>query len=139
MGSTTSTTAFALTAFIAWSLFLLVLMEGLRTRWVLTKQIQSNEFRPDNSNLTPFMQRLARAHANCVEGLPIFGGLLLVALVTGNQPVTDSLALVFLGARIAQSVIHMASMSVMAVNLRFTAFVVQMGIAVSWAVRLLAG
>ena len=28
---------------------------------------------PDNANLSPFMQRLARTHANCLEGLPIVG------------------------------------------------------------------
>lgn len=31
------------------------------------------------------MQRLARAHANCIEGLPIFGGLMLVAVVIGRN------------------------------------------------------
>ena len=127
----------ALAGFAAWSLSLLVLMEVLRSRLVLTRAIPSNEFRPDNSNLTPFMQRLARAHANCVEGLPIFGGLMVVALLAGKSSITDPLAYVFLGARILQSVIHLASLSVAAVNLRFATFVVQLGIAVSWAVRLL--
>lgn len=60
---------FVLTAFIAWTLILLVLMEILRVRLVATKAVAANAFRPDNSNLSPFMQRLARAHANCVEGL----------------------------------------------------------------------
>jgi hypothetical protein len=54
-----------------WTLLLLILMEALRTRYVLTKAVAANEFRSDNSNLSPFMQRLARAHANCVESLPI--------------------------------------------------------------------
>ena len=73
-----SPTLTALTGFIAWSLFLLVWMEALRTWLVATKTVPANGFQPDNGNLSPFMQRLARAHANCVEGLPIFGGLLLV-------------------------------------------------------------
>ena len=79
------------------------------------------------------MQRLARAHANCLEGLPVFGGLLVVALVTGRSDVTDPLAPWLLGARIVQSGIHLASTSVAAVNARFTAFAVQMAIAVYWA------
>jgi hypothetical protein len=33
------------------------------------------------------MQRLARAHANCVEGLPIFGGLMLIAVIVRRGPV----------------------------------------------------
>jgi uncharacterized MAPEG superfamily protein len=85
------------------------------------------------------MQRLARAHANCIEGLPIFGGLMLVALVTGRAQVTDPLALWLLGARIVQSTIHLASLSNAAVTARFTAFAVQMGIGAYWAFRLLAG
>ena len=54
----------------AWTLFLLILMEALRSRLILAKAVAANELRPDNSNLSPFMRRLARAHANCAEGLP---------------------------------------------------------------------
>lgn len=130
-------TAIALTGFIAWTLALLVLMEAIRARLVITGQVPSNGFDPANSRLSPFMQRLARAHANGIEGLPIFGGLMLVALVTDRASVTDPLAFVLLAARIAQSLIHLASVSPAAVTLRFTAFAVQMGIAVFWSVRLL--
>lgn len=66
---------------------------------------------PGNENLSPFMQRLARAHANCLEDLPIFGGLLLVSLVLDKITFTDGLALWFLGARIIQSSIHLISTS----------------------------
>ena len=126
----------ALTGFVGWSLFLLVLMELIRSKLVVTKAIPANGFKPDNSNLSPFMQRLARAHANCVEGLPIFGGLMLIAVVSGRSAVTDPLAYAFLAARILQSVIHLSSLSALAVTLRFSAFAVQMGIGVYWAVRL---
>jgi len=129
----------ALAGFVAWSLFLLVLMETVRSKLVLTKAVAANGFTPDNSNLSPFMQRLARAHANCVEGLPIFGGLMLIAEVSGRSSITDSLAYTFLCARILQSLIHLSSLSALAVTLRFSAFAVQMGIGVYWAFRLLAG
>ncbi len=132
-------TALALTGFIAWTLALLVLMEIIRAKLVLTKEVPANGFVPDNANLSPFMQRLARAHANGLEGLPIFGGLMLVALVTERTAVTDPLALVLLGARIVQSLIHLASVSAAAVTLRFAAFAVQMAIGVAWAAGLLAG
>ena len=127
----------ALTGFVAWTLLLLVLMESLRSRLVLLKAVPSNGFQPDNGNLSPFMQRLARAHANCLEGLPVFGGLLVIASLSGQTAITDPLALVLLGARVVQSLIHLASLSVMAVNLRFTAFAVQMLIALYWAFALL--
>lgn len=127
----------ALTGFVVWSLSLLVLMEIIRSKLVVTKAIPANGFKPDNSNLSPFMQRLARAHANCVESLPIFGGLMLIAVVAGRSAVTDPLAYVFLTARILQSAIHLASVTALAVTLRFSMFAVQMGIGVYWAVRLL--
>ena len=133
-----SKSALVLTLFIAWALLLLVLMEVLRSHLVLTGRARSNEFAPDNSNISPFMQRLARAHANCVESLPLFGGLLLVALVTGRTGATDPLAPWLLGARIVQSSIHLASTSVVAVNARFAAFVVQMAIALYWIWALLS-
>ena len=132
-----NTTLAALAGFVAWSLFLLVLMEAIRSKLVLTKAVAANGFTPDNSGLSPFMQRMARAHANCVEGLPIFGGLMLVAVLAGKSAITDPLAYTLLGARIVQSVIHLCSVSAFAVTLRFTAFAVQMGIGVYWAFRLL--
>lgn len=127
----------AFTGFIAWTLFLLVAMEAIRSRMVVAKEVPANGFRPDNANLSPFMQRLARAHANCLEGLPIFGGLMLVAVISGKSSLTDPLAFVLLGARTVQSSIHLASLSPIAVTLRFSAFAVQMGIGVYWAFLLL--
>ena len=128
-----STSALVLALFIAWTLLLLVVMEAMRSHLVVTGRTRSNAFDPENSKLSPFMQRLARAHANCLESLPVFGGLLVVALVTGRSDVTDPLAPWLLGARIVQSGIHLASTSVVAVNARFTAFAVQMAIAIYWA------
>jgi uncharacterized MAPEG superfamily protein len=128
-----SNSALAITLFIAWTLFLLVWMELIRSYRVVTGRSRSNEFTPDNANLSPFMQRLARAHANCIEGFPVFCGLLLVAIVTGRPGVTDPLALWLVGARVAQSTIHVGSLSVAAVNARFTFFAVQVVIAIYWA------
>ena len=132
-----SPTLTALAGFIAWTLLLLVVMESIRAKLVLTRAVPANGFDPANSMLSPFMQRLARAHANCLGGLPIFGGLLLLAAVSGRTEVTDPLAFVFLAARIVQSSIHLASTSPTAVTLRFTAFTVQMAIGVYWCLRLL--
>lgn len=134
-----SPTAFALTGFIAWTLALLVLMETIRSRMVLSGEVPANGFRPDNANLSPFMQRLARAHANCLEGLPIFGGLMLVALVTERSAITDGLAPLLLAARMIQSTIHLVSLGNSAVTARFSAFAVQMAIGIYWSWRLLAG
>lgn len=129
----------ALLGLLAWTLGLLIVMEVLRTQLVVRGKMRANAFRPDNANLSPFMQRLARAHANCVESLPVFGGLLLVALFTGRTSVTDPSAYLLLGARIVQSSVHLASLSSAAVTARFLAFAVQMGIGAYWTVQLLVG
>ena len=134
-----NTSTFVLTALIAWTLFLVILMELLRTRFLITKTVAANEFKPDNSNLPPYMQRLARAHANCIESFPIIGGLLLVALIANRADVTDALAPWLLVARLLQSSIHAASTNALASWLRFIAFAVQMAIAVYWSWQLLAG
>jgi uncharacterized MAPEG superfamily protein len=128
-----------LIGFCAWTLFLLILMEALRGRLVIGKTVAANAFKPDNANLSPFMQRLARAHANCVESLPVFGALLLAAIATGRTGVTDPLAPWLLLARIVQSCVHLASLSVAAVNVRFAAFAVQVAIAVYWTFALFQG
>ncbi|MBL8386319.1 MAG: MAPEG family protein [Burkholderiales bacterium] len=134
-----SNTALALTGFIAWTLLLLAVMEAVRSALVVSGTMPANGFRPDNANLSPFMQRLARAHANCLEGLPIFGGLMLVALVTDRSAITDPLAHALLAARIVQSSIHLASTASAAVTARFAAFAMQMAIAAYWTFRLLLG
>jgi uncharacterized MAPEG superfamily protein len=128
-----SPTLLALLGFVCWALALLLLMESIRAKLVLGGAVAANGFDPANSTLSPFMQRLARAHANCLEGLPIFGGLMVVAVLAGKTGVTDPLAYVLLGARLVQSVIHLASTTPAAVTARFAAFAVQLGIAVYWA------
>ena len=132
-----NTTLLVLSGFVSWSLFLLVLMEVIRTKPVVTRAMPANGFLPDNANLSPFMQRLARAHANCVESLPIFGGLMLIAVVAGKSAVTDPLAILFLAARVLQSLVHLSSLSSAAVTLRFALFAVQMGVGIYWATSLL--
>lgn len=133
-----STSATVLTLFIAWALFLLVLMEVIRSYLVVSGRARSNEFKPDNANLSPFMQRLARALANCLESFPIFGGLLVVAIAIGHTEITDPLAPWLMLARVAQSSIHLASLSVVAVNARFSFFAMQITIAVYWTWSLIA-
>lgn len=123
----------------AWTLVLLILMEVLRARLVLTKAVAANAFKPDNSNLSPFMQRLARAHANSLESLPVFSALLIAALLSGRTGITDPLAPWLFAARLVQSCVHLASLSVLAVNVRFIAFAVQIAIAVYWTWALLQG
>lgn len=130
-------TAPALAAFIAWTLLLLIAMEALRSRLVATGKVPANGFTPGNDGLSPFLQRLARAYLNCVESLPVFGGLMLLAIATHRTAVTDPLAAVLVAARVVQSTIHLVSTSAPAVILRFAAFAVQLAIGAWWCWGLL--
>jgi uncharacterized MAPEG superfamily protein len=58
---------------------------------------------PDEpTRLSPWADRLKRAHANAVENLVVFGALVLVAHVTGaHTPATALAAAVYFGARVA--------------------------------------
>jgi hypothetical protein len=81
-------TAFALIGFIAWTLALLVLMETLRTYLVLAGKVQANGFTPDNSNLSPLRNGLPAPIATCIEGLPVFGGLMVFAIIMQKMAAT---------------------------------------------------
>lgn len=135
--STFSPTAVALLGLAAWMLVLLVVMVNQRGLLVLSGKMRVNAFAPDGSN-TPegFGRRLVRAHANCVENLPLLFAVLLYALATGNTAITDGLASLLLAARIFQSVMHLISTSPIFVWLRFAGFLVQLLIVAWWLLRL---
>jgi len=134
-----SPSATALAGFAAWTLLLVLMIGMYRASLVLTGKRAPNQFDPGGADVGEFSRRLCRAHANCYENLPIFGALIAVALLTGRPEATDGLALWFLGARIGQSIVHLASTSNVAVNLRFALYLSQWLIMAVMAVRLLAG
>lgn len=131
-----SASALVLLGLIGWTLALITLMVVLRVGLVCRGRVAPNGFTPTNEHLSDFMQRLARAHANCLENFPLLGGLIIVALLTGHTAITDTLAFTALGARIAQSCIHLASGNQIATVARFTAFAIQLAIAYSWTIEL---
>lgn len=131
-------TALALIGYIAWVTLLVATIAGMRTVLVLAGKRAANSFTTTGKDVSSFSQRLCRAHANSYEAFPVIGGTLLLALATGQTTVTDPLALVLLGARIGQSVVHLVSTSHHAVTIRFGFFLVQLGIAIWWLVGLAA-
>lgn len=132
-----SPSAFALLGLIAWTVLLVLLLVNQRGLLVMTGRMKVNIFAADGSN-TPgaFGQRLVRAHANCVENVPLFAAALLYAMASGQSVVTDPLAPALLAARIVQSVVHLISTSALFVWLRFAAFFVQLLILIWWLLRL---
>lgn len=132
-----SNSALALLGFVSWTLLLLLTMGGMRGLLVLGGKRAANQFSPDGSDVSPFSNRLCRAHANCYENLPLFAAVVLLALVMGRNGITDPLALWFLAARVAQSVTHLVSTSHYAVLGRFVFFLTQWFILAYWVYRLL--
>jgi uncharacterized MAPEG superfamily protein len=131
-----SPSALALVGYAAWTLLLAITIITYRTVLVFSKKRAANAFEPFGSDVSAFSGRLCRAHANCYENLPIFAAIILVALVTDNAGITDSLARWVLVARVAQTTVHLISTSEMAVTLRATIFTVQLGIEAYWVVQL---
>ena len=123
-----TTPLWCLLGFVAWTLVLLLGVGFSRVGAVLSGEKKANEFPSGVPHGGDAYWRLNRAHMNCVENLPLFASVVLVATVAGvRAPMLDTLARVYLGARIGQSVTHVSSGGVMAVNVRFTFFLVQIG------------
>ncbi|KAF1051214.1 MAG: hypothetical protein GAK43_02501 [Stenotrophomonas maltophilia] len=131
-----SASAEALLGLVGWTVLLVLLLISQRGLLVLGGRVQVNAFAPDGSTLPGFGQRVARAHANCVENVPLFLAVLLYAMVTGQTLITDPLAPALLLARIVQSLLHLLSTAPLFVWLRFAAYLVQLVILVYWLLRL---
>ena len=131
-----SPSAIALLGLVAWPLLLMFLIINQRGLLVLGGRMKVNAFAPDGSN-TPsaFGQRLVRSHANCLENLPLQAALLLYAMASAQTDITEPLALLLLGARLFQSLMHLISTNPLFVWLRFAAFFVQLAILAWWLLQ----
>ena len=132
-----SATATALIGLVLWSVFLTLVLLTVRIAAVARGEKALNGFQADGRDMSAMGLRVTRAQANSLEYLAGSAALMLVAIATGNTAITDGLAMVVLGCRIGQSVIHMISTAQPMVMLRATLFTVQIVIWVIWASKLL--
>jgi len=117
-----------LLGFAAWTVLLLLATVGVY-RWsrILTGRMAIRNFRADQVEGAEWYKRAMRAHANCVENLPVFGAI-VIALYIGNVggALVDRLAAAILVARIMQSLVHVCFVQTNAlVSVRFGFFFVQ--------------
>ncbi|MEO8602128.1 MAG: MAPEG family protein [bacterium] len=131
-------TAIALVGFAGWFVLLSIAMALYRLTAIQAGK-PVNSFAADGSDLAPLGRRLTRARDNCYESLPAFVALALGAYIGGRLDVVDGLAMWVLYARIGQSLVHVASTSPTAVQVRAALFFAQVAIYLYWAVRLLVG
>ncbi len=127
-----TTTTCALLGFVVWSVLLSFLLVGVRTG-AMRGGHPVNTFDPGGTDLGDFGRRVTRAHANSLENLAIMASLLLYAIATDQQAVTNGLAAVAFGARVVQTAAHLISGAAPVVLVRATAYSVQMVIALVWA------
>ncbi len=119
-----------------WTLVLLLMLGAYRINLTLSGKSEPHGFKPSNEFGPTYAHRVGRAHANCCENLPLVIGVILFAYMTGHIAITNSLALIFLGLRIAQSITHIISIRARAILIRFAFYVGQCAILIYWLVRL---
>jgi len=117
-----------LLGFAAWTLVLLVATVGVY-RWtrILAGRAPIASFRADKVEGEDWYRRAMRAHANCVENLPVFGAIVF-ALYVGqvSGPWVNALSAAVLAARVCQSLVHVSfPQTDRVVAVRFTFFTVQ--------------
>jgi uncharacterized MAPEG superfamily protein len=118
----------AVLAFATWTIAILMLGVGVY-RWslILAGKAELKSFPGDEPHGSPLYRRAVRAHANCVENLPVFAAIVLAVQASGAHSSTlDLLSLGVVAARVVQTSAHLASGSNAAIAVRFTFLLVQL-------------
>ena len=117
----------ALLGFAAWTLLLVVLVflqRGVRVATGTRINYWPRGAKPKDD--LPLFLRMEDAHANCLESLPVFGAIVLVAFATGRLVAIDGLAPVVLYARMGQTLAHLSGVGPWQVLVRAAFFCVQL-------------
>jgi len=103
-----STPVWMLLGFAMWTLLLLLFTVGVY-RWgrIFTGKVAIRNFPADAAGGEEWYRRATRAHANCIENLPVFGAVVFALQVSHvGGTLVDGLAVAVLVARIIQSLVH---------------------------------
>jgi len=118
----------ALLAFAVWTVLLLFGTVGVY-RWshILTGRVAIKDFKADQVEGADWYKRAMRAHANCVENLPVVGALVFALYVSGtNGRSVDLASILIMVARIPQSLVHVClAQTDSVVAVRFGFYLVQ--------------
>ncbi|CAI2424045.1 MAPEG family protein [Serratia sp. CY70267] len=97
-----------LLAFAGWTLLILFGTVGVY-RWsrILTGRATVSEWQANKPQGSDSYKRAIAAHRNCIENLPVYTALVVAIAVFQVESTTlNVLSLVLLGARMAQSLVH---------------------------------
>lgn len=117
-----------LLAFAAWTAILLAATIGVyRLSRVFTGRAAMNAFPADGAEGDDWYKRSMRAHANCVENLPLFTVVVLALQASGTGgAAVDCLSVAVMAARVLQSLVHVSvPQTSTVVSFRFGFFMVQ--------------
>jgi uncharacterized MAPEG superfamily protein len=118
-----------LLGFAAWTLVLLVTTVGAyRLSRVFRGRAGMGDFPADRIEGKDWYVRAMRAHANCIENLPVFAVLVYALRAFGIvSPAVDPLCALILAARIPQSLVHVSLVQTdRVVSVRFAFYFVQL-------------
>lgn len=123
-----------LLGFCGWTFAILGLGVGV-WRWALIfgGRAAITDFPADTPHGSDGYRRVVRAHANCLETLPVFAAVVLMAeTIHVHSPLLDMLACTVMAARVVQSCVHMLFVErPRTVAVRFSFFLVQF-VAIVW-------
>jgi uncharacterized MAPEG superfamily protein len=97
-----------LLVFAIWTLFTLGATVGTY-RWgrILIRRANISEFGEYKLEGSGWYTRGMRAHANCVENLPVYGAIVFVMVVAGiDSTMLDVLSVILIVARVLQTSVH---------------------------------
>lgn len=118
-----------LLGFATWTIVLLASTIGIY-RWahIFAGLAPVNGFRAEQPEGADWYKRSMRAHANCIENLPVFGAIVLALHVSAaGGPVADSASIAVLAARVMQSLVHVCLLQTSSVvAVRFSFLLVQL-------------
>lgn len=124
-----SATLAALLGFAGWTVILVTLVLFYRTFLVFAGRKRANSWlrgAEPPKDQSAFWTRAGHAHLNCLESLPIFAAIVIVASLAGKLEVTDKVAMFVLYARVAQTITHLLGTSHWHVFVRANFFAVQL-------------
>jgi uncharacterized MAPEG superfamily protein len=129
----------ALLGFTAWTLLLVFTVASHRVLRFLGGAKLTGWCRGERNPDDPaIINRIADAHANCVENLPVFAVLVLAAAAIGKLDLIAPLAPLVLYARIAQSTVHIAGAGAMHILPRAGLWIAQLVLFVLMGWKLVA-
>ena len=118
-----------LLGFAMWTAGVLVFAIGTyRFSHILTGRAGMASFPADGREGAAWYQRAMRAHANCIENLPLFTVVVFALHASGiTSAAADAMAATALAARVCQSLVHISTVQTdRIVTIRFSFFFTQL-------------